>query len=52
MRAWKKWSDKRSKGRIQIDVSLTRQFVKRWTAGQGKVCACAFVRPRTVLEEV
>ena len=28
MRAWKKWSDKRSEGRIQIDVSLTRQFVK------------------------
>lgn len=28
MRAWKKWSNKRSDGRIQIDVSLTRQFVK------------------------
>lgn len=29
MRAWKKWSNKRSEGRILIDVSLTRQFVKR-----------------------
>ena len=28
MRAWKKWSNKRSEGRILIDVSLTRQFVK------------------------
>lgn len=28
MRAWKKWSDKRSEGRIQIDVKLTRQLVK------------------------
>lgn len=28
MRAWKKWSDKRSEGRILIDVKLTRQFVK------------------------
>lgn len=28
MRAWKKWSNKRSDGRILIDVSGTRQFVK------------------------
>lgn len=28
MRAWKKWSDERSVKRTQIDVSLTRQFVK------------------------
>lgn len=28
MRAWKAWSDKRSEGRIQIDVKLTRQLVK------------------------
>lgn len=28
MRAWKKWNNKRSEGRILIDVSLTRQFVK------------------------
>ena len=28
MRAWKKWSNKRSEGRILIDVSLTRQIVR------------------------
>ena len=28
MRAWKKWSNKRSDGTILIDVSLTRQFVQ------------------------
>lgn len=28
MRAWKKWSNMRSDGRIPIDASLTRQFVK------------------------
>lgn len=28
MRAWKKWSDKRSEGRILIDVSLTSQLFK------------------------
>ena len=28
MRAWKKWSNKRSDGRILIDISGTRQFIK------------------------